>query len=168
MAPAAAGVEPAAGDGPPVTWQVLDGQAGQHARQASGRQRPPQRLGGEAQALRQAGEDPVLQVADEGQVPVGGGGDRDAEERGDEQQDEVALAAQQRDRVGVIVGIRPARGSSDQQVDALAAQARSRSATAIRTIIRSRCLSSHMRSRSSLAAAAAGVEDRVQLHGQEA
>jgi hypothetical protein len=79
--------------------QVLDGQPGQDAAHRQDRQRPPHRLGAEAQAVRKMGEDLLLQAADQGQETIRGGGDRHSENRRNDQQLQVAAAAQQRARI---------------------------------------------------------------------
>ena len=81
--------------GPASPRQVLDGQAGQHATHSQHWQRPPHRFGGETEPVRKVGEDLLLQIADERQEAVGRGGDRHAQDRRQDQQPEVAPAAQQ-------------------------------------------------------------------------
>jgi hypothetical protein len=53
--------------------QVPDGQARQHATNRKHGQRPPHRLGLEAQAVGKMGEDFRLEVADQCEEAVGGG-----------------------------------------------------------------------------------------------
>src|SRR5271169_2679006 len=60
-------LNPSAGEWPPLAGQVPDGQSGQQPGQQQRRDRPPQRLGGKAQALGQVGEDPHLQLGDQGE-----------------------------------------------------------------------------------------------------
>ena len=79
--------------------QVPDGQPGQDAAHRQHGQRPPQRLGPEAQAVRKMGEDLRLEVVDQREEAVGGGGDRYPESRRDDQQPEVTPAAQQGARI---------------------------------------------------------------------
>ena len=86
-------------EGATGAWQVPDGQAGQHAAHRQHGQRPPYWLSLEAQAMRKMGEDLRLEVVDQREEAVGGGGDRHPEHRRDEQQPEVTAAAQERARI---------------------------------------------------------------------
>ena len=79
--------------------QVLDGQPGQNPAYGQDRQRPPHRLGGKAQAVREMSEDFLLEVVDQLEEAVGGGGDRHPEGPRDDQQLQVAAAAQERARI---------------------------------------------------------------------
>src|SRR5579875_3677402 len=73
---------------------------GEHPADGQHGQRPPGRLCMEAQAVRKAGEDLFLQVADQGQVSVRHRGDGRADGRGQRQQHQVAARTQQGPRIG--------------------------------------------------------------------
>src|SRR5262249_20593777 len=72
-----------------------DGEASQDAAHHEDRERPPHRLGGETEPMRQVREDLLLQVADECQEAVGGRRDWHAQDRGKDQQLPGTAAGQQ-------------------------------------------------------------------------
>ena len=94
------GLEPVGGRVAALAGQVLDGQGHQHPGQQQRQNGPPQRFGVEAHALGQVGEDPPLQLADQGQKEVGRRRDGRADDRGDDQQNDIAPGPQQRERIG--------------------------------------------------------------------
>ena len=94
------GLEPVGGGVAALAGQVLDGQGHQHPGQQQRQNGPPQRFGVEAHALGQVGEDPPLQLADQGQKEVGGRRDGRPNDRGDDQQNDIAPGPQQRERIG--------------------------------------------------------------------
>ncbi len=89
----AARVEPVGRRVPAPARQVPDRHRYQHAGHGQQRDRPPHRLAVEAQPVRQAGEDPVLEPADQVQEEVGQRRDRHADGGRQASRTQVALAA---------------------------------------------------------------------------
>ena len=76
--------------------QVPDRECDEEPREREQRQRPPHRRRVEPEGLREVGEDRLLQPVDEREEPVRGGGDRQAKQRREDEQLDVAAAPQQR------------------------------------------------------------------------
>ena len=104
---AAAGVEPERGGVAAVPGQVLDGQAGQQPAEHQPGHRPPGRGAPGEDVLRQVGEQVLLDLADQGQEAVGDRRDRDAQQRREDQREQVGPGADHRHRVQLPRAVRP-------------------------------------------------------------
>ena len=96
----AAHLEPVGGGVAAGPGQVPEGEGDQYPRHRQRQQGPPQRLGVEAQALGQVGEDPALHLADQREEEVSHRRDGRPDDRGQHQQGDIAPGPQQRQRVG--------------------------------------------------------------------
>jgi hypothetical protein len=90
----AAGLEAVGGLVASGAGQVRDDCRHQQSPRQQGQDRPPSRHPAEAKLGWQAGVHPVLQLVRGGQEQPGGGRDRDARDRGDDQELQVAAGAQ--------------------------------------------------------------------------
>ena len=88
-------LEAAGRRGPAVTGQVPDRRRRDEATHRQDRQRPPHRCGRKTQAVRQVGEDLLLQVVHQRQEPVRHRGNRHPEDGRHDQQPDIAGGAQE-------------------------------------------------------------------------
>ena len=95
-----------------ISRQVADRQCGQQPTEHEPGQRPPRRRGTAGHLGRQVVEQVALDLGDQGQEPVGHGGDGNAQDAGQDERREVALRPDYRDRVDV--GRAPRRGAAGE------------------------------------------------------
>ena len=92
-------LNPSAGSWPAVPWRCSIVRARPRGPEHERQDRPPGRRRVPAQVVRQADEDVLLGHVDELQQEVGDGCDRDADQRSEHQQHDVAACPKQRDRI---------------------------------------------------------------------
>ena len=92
-----------------ISRQVADRQCGQQPTEHQPGHRPPRRRGTAGHLGRQVVEQVALDLGDQGQEPVGDGGDGNAQDAGQDERREVALRPDDRDRVDVRRAPRPGR-----------------------------------------------------------
>ena len=94
-------LNPSAGEWPPFPGRNRIDRRDQQAGQRQDGKRPPRRRAVKAQPVGEMSEDLALQVGDKLKEPVGRGGHWHAEQSGEDQQSQIALAPQQ--NLGVLL-----------------------------------------------------------------